>query len=596
MILQSLAKMARRDGLVENPAFQSVPVRWIVTLDAEGHFQTLDNTDYTPPAEGKRKPKVQYKKREIPRRSGRTSGDKEEFLVDKSDYVLGILPEGDADNAKRRKLFREALETAQNSVTSTTLDAAVRFLSSDGERQRCIDDLRNQPFASNDLFTFRVGGTILDEVPELRTYWEQRVAASAEKGAVAQCLICGERKPMVDKHDSLKLPGAVTSGVALVSFNAGAFEKHGLDRNANAPVCRDCMVAYVNGLRRCLEENYPNPEGGSFRKQSTRLGDDTVAVYWDDESSPLSGLLALLSGDNPGQVKSLFEAAWKGLRPGAASERFYCLLLTGVQGRASVRGMHTSTLQGVKNSLFGIEQRPGYFACIESAVGTEKPAPISTLLASLALPGKSAQLPSSLGEELFLNAILAQPLSQFFLTTAVTRTRAERKVTWPRAALLQLYFQRSLKPGMRKPPMSLDVNEPDAAYRYGRLLAVLEDLQIRYHNRKPNSTIVDRFYAAASTRPATAFPRLLTLAQNHLRTVKYADNYSRSIQEILGGLPGAQGFKSTLNLEEQGRFALGFFQQKNEIFRLKTERSGKKDAAETASNEPEEKSATEEEE
>jgi CRISPR-associated protein Csd1 len=107
-------------------------------------------------------------------------------------------------------------------------------------------------------------------------------------------------------------------------------------------------------------------------------------------------------------------------------------------------------------------------------------------------------------------------------------------------------------------------------------LAVLEDLQIRYHNgHKPNSTIVDRFYAAASTRPATAFPRLLTLAQNHLRSVPYADLYSRKIEEILGGLEGAEGFKSTLNLEQQGRFALGYFQQKNEIFRQKGERAGK---------------------
>lgn len=602
MILESLAKMARRDRLVENPAFQSVPVRWILTLDAEGHFQTLDDTAYTPAAEGKRKPKVRYKKREIPRRSIRPGKVmRPEFLVDNAQYVFGVETENAATKKQipmddYRKSFLACLQKAQASVTCSQLDAVVDFLGDETQRQCCIDALRKEAFASNDLFTFRVGDTMLDEVPELRAYWEQRTAAAAEQGETSQCLICGKDKPMVDKHDSLKLPGAVTSGVALVSFNAGAFEKHGLERNTNAPICRDCMVAYVNGLRRCLEENYPKPDGGSFRKQSMRLSDDTVAVYWDDESSPISGLLALLSGDNPGQIKSLLEAAWKGLRPEAPAARFYCLLLTGAQGRASVRGMHTSTLAGVRDSLLGDAERPGYFACIESAVGTEKPSPVSTLLASLALPGKSAHLPSSLGEELFLNAVLARPLSQFFLTTAVARTRAERKITWPRAALLQLYFQRSLKPGMRKPPMSLDVNETDAAYRYGRLLAVLEDLQIRYHNnRKPNSTIVDRFYASASTRPATAFPRLLTLAQNHMRSVPYAELYSRNIEEILGGLAGAVGFKSTLNLEEQGRFALGFFQQKNEIFRQKAGRSAKNITAEAASNETGNHSATEEE-
>jgi CRISPR-associated protein Csd1 len=583
MILQSLAKMAVRDRLVENPAFQSVPVRWIVTLDAQGNFQTLDKTDYTPPPEGKRKPKVQYKKREIPRRSVRPGKVvKPEFLVDNAQYVFGVETENAATKKQipmdeYRKSFLELLKKAQTANASGQLNSVINFLNNEMQRLRCIDELRKEPFASNDLFTFRVGDTMLDEVPELRAYWEQRMAAALEQREAGQCLLCGECKPLVDKHDLVKLPGAVTSGVALVSFNSGAFEKHGLDRNENAPICRDCMVAYVNGLRRCLEENYPKPDGsGNFRRQSMRLGDDTTAVYWDDESSPISAMLAQLSGDNPGQVKSLLVAAWKGLRSDAPSARFYCLLLTGSQGRASVRGMHTTTLACVKDSLLGTAARPGYFDCIESAVGAERPAPISTLLSSLALPGKSAQLPSCLGEELFLNAVLGRPLSSYFLTSAVTRTRAERKVTWPRAALLQLYFQRSLNPQMRKPPMSLDVDVTDAAYRYGRLLAVLEDLQIRYHNgHKPNSTIVDRFYAAASTRPATAFPRLLTLAQNHLRSVPYADLYSRKIEEILGGLEGAEGFKSTLNLEQQGRFALGYFQQKNEIFRQKGERAGK---------------------
>jgi hypothetical protein len=156
-------------------------------------------------------------------------------------------------------LFRQALESAQTSVANAALDATVGFLANGAERQRCIDELRKEPFASNDLFTFRVGETMLDEVPELRAYWEQRMAAASEQREAGQCLLCGERKPLVDKHDSVKLPGAVTSGVALVSFNSGAFEKHGLDRNGNAPICRDCMVAYVNGLRRCLEENYPKP-------------------------------------------------------------------------------------------------------------------------------------------------------------------------------------------------------------------------------------------------------------------------------------------------------------------------------------------------
>jgi CRISPR-associated protein Csd1 len=100
------------------------------------------------------------------------------------------------------------------------------------------------------------------------------------------------------------------------------------------------------------------------------------------------------------------------------------------------------------------------------------------------------------------------------------------------------------------------------------LLAVLEALQINYHSgKKPNSTIVDRFYAAASTRPATVFPRLLTLAQNHLKTASYADFFGRQITEVLDGLDGANGFRPTLSIEQQGRFALGYFHQRADRFK-----------------------------
>lgn len=589
MILESLAKMAHRDRLVEEPAFQSVPVRWIVNLDAEGHFCGLDDTAYTPPAEGKRKPKVQYKLREVPRRSGRTSGDKAEFLVDKSDYVLGVLPEGSTGRDRsdlRRSLFLNDLRQAAIIVSHPALSAVIAFLEDDAQRQLCIDRLIETPFASNDLFTFRAGDVLLDELPELRSYWSSRVTESSQNQATKQCLLCGKQKPIVEKHDSIKLPGAVTSGVALVSFNSDAFEKHGLSRNENAPICRDCMVAYVNALRRCLDRRYPRPDGdGHFSPQSVRLSADTVAVYWDDECSAISAGLWALDSDDPSAVKSVLHSPWEGLRPAAPASGFYCLLLTGAQGRASVRGMHIGTLGEVIENLRGGPDKTGYFTCLEAAGFREKPAPISLLIRSLAVQGKLENLPPELSAEVFLSAVLGKPLSHWFLGAAVNRIRAEREVTWARAALLHLFFQRNPNPDLRKTPMSLDVDSPDPAYRYGRLLAVLERLQIRALKRTPNSTIVDRYYSAASTRPATAFPRLLSLAQYHLRSVDYPAGFSKDIGEILAGLEGAKGFKPTLSLEEQGRFALGYFHQRNAHFNRPT----------TQSTEPEEAVAVAEE-
>src|SRR5208337_2141870 len=123
-------------------------------------------------------------------------------------------------------------------------------------------------------------------------WWASRGDEANDQTERKQCLICGRVDVPTRLHDSLKLPGAVTSGVPLISFNSGAFEKHGLSGNDNAPVCRACMVAYVNALRRCLDDKYPNSKGGgTFPQQSVRLSNDTTAVYWDEQSSDLTAKL-----------------------------------------------------------------------------------------------------------------------------------------------------------------------------------------------------------------------------------------------------------------------------------------------------------------
>jgi CRISPR-associated protein Csd1 len=573
MILESLRDLAEREGLVDEPAFQSVPVRWVIDLDEQGKFQTLDDTAYMVQEEGKRKPRQEFKRMSVPRRTVRPGQvTKPEFLVDNAQYVLGIQPEG--AKAKKipmetyRRSFVDLLRTAKTAVDSPVLNAAIAFLENEEQRGHAVADLQTRRFGSGDWITFRLRGKFIHEAREVCDWWVNQNDDSSDDLRKTQCLVCGRVKPPARIHDKLTLEGTGTFGAPLVGFNKEAFEKHGLSGNENAPVCRTCMVAYVNALRRCLDDKFPRREGGTFPQQSVRLNKDTTAVYWDDQSSQLTGSLWWLDNENPSVVKHILESAWKGERPAFSKARFYCLILTGAEGRAVVRGMHTSTVEEVSRYV------ESYFNCIELVSRDGRPAPIYELLRSLVRKSDQKDhrkhLQPWLAAEVFLSAVLGKPLSNRFLAAAVSRIRAERDVTPPRAALLILYFQRKERkePKGRKFPMSLDIDSTDPAYRYGRLLAVLEALQINYHNgRKPNSTIVDRFYAAASTRPATVFPRLLTLAQNHLKTASYATFFSKQITEVLEGLDGANGFRPMLSIEQQGRFALGYFHQRADRFK-----------------------------
>ena len=127
--------------------------------------------------------------------------------------------------------------------------------------------------------------------------------------------------------------------------------------------------------------------------------------------------------------------------------------------------------------------------------------------------------------------------------------------------------------------MSLDSQNTNSGYLLGRLFAVLERAQ-EFANPGINATIRDRFYGAASSTPVTAFPHLLKLKNHHLSKLDnkgLAVNLEKQIGEIMNGL---EDFPSQLSLPDQGRFAVGYYHQRQAFFI-------KKDATDTIKKEEE---------
>jgi CRISPR-associated protein Csd1 len=111
----------------------------------------------------------------------------------------------------------------------------------------------------------------------------------------------------------------------------------------------------------------------------------------------------------------------------------------------------------------------------------------------------------------------------------------------------------------------LDIANPNPAYRLGRLFAALEKIQ---QEASPglNATILDRYYGAASSTPVAVFTTLLRLKNHHLAKLGNrgrATNFERLLGEILGGI---DDFPLHLTLPEQGRFALGYYHQRQAFF------------------------------
>jgi CRISPR-associated protein Csd1 len=118
--------------------------------------------------------------------------------------------------------------------------------------------------------------------------------------------------------------------------------------------------------------------------------------------------------------------------------------------------------------------------------------------------------------------------------------------------------------------VSLDTENNDPGYLLGRLFASLESAQRAALGGKVNATIRDRYFGAASATPASIFPLLLRNAQNHLGKIRkekarLATVLEKQLDEIVGKLSAE--FPKSLRMESQGRFAIGYYHQRSEIFK-----------------------------
>lgn len=119
--------------------------------------------------------------------------------------------------------------------------------------------------------------------------------------------------------------------------------------------------------------------------------------------------------------------------------------------------------------------------------------------------------------------------------------------------------------------MSLDPSNRNEGYLLGRLFAALEKVQ---EEASPgiNATIRDRFYGAASSTPVTVFGNLMRQKNHHIAKI---DNPGRQVfyEKLIGQImEGIDDFPAHLSLDDQGRFAIGYYHQRQDFYTRKTDR------------------------
>ncbi len=136
-----------------------------------------------------------------------------------------------------------------------------------------------------------------------------------------------------------------------------------------------------------------------------------------------------------------------------------------------------------------------------------------------------------------------------------------------RFAFAKLILNRNRKIEIMEITEQKKTETTDAAYQCGCLLAVLAEIQAKAHDYKLKGfSVVQRYFGVAMASPASVFSILLKLNRHHLNMIGRCDKYrgrERFLDEAIQNiLTKVDNFPRTLDLHAQGRFAIGYYQQK----------------------------------
>ena len=393
------------------------------------------------------------------------------------------------------------------------------------------------------------------------------------------CLVTGESDALEEKHrriDGVLRPEKVLiKPDTLIGFNHDSFNSFKKSKGKNAPVGKKSAFAYVTALNTLLAEN---------SRQKLQVGDATT-VFWSAKQDVFEDICSDFfeepPKDDPDRLTNAVVALYESVNNGvfvtdSNDTHFYVLGLSPNAARISVRFWYADTIAGLSRNF------RAWFDDLEIVHGPKNLnyLPLWRYLVSLAALGKTENIPHGLAGNIMRAILSGLPLPLSLLQVAILRNRAEQDVTYPRAALIKAALNRLVKHSKSTTEgelkVSLDTENDNIGYRLGRLFAVLGNVQHAALGGQTNTTIRDRYYGAASASPVSVFPTLLRNAKNHLGKLRkeksgLAVKLEKEIQEILWGRDdeiksGIPDFPAHLFLKDQGRFAIGYYHQRQDFF------------------------------
>ena len=565
MILQAMTRYYEdllSRGEIAAPGWSPAKISYALCLNGAGDLEQVIPT-MEEVTKGK-KTVLQPQTFSLPAAVKRTVGIGANFLWDNSSYLLGVDQKGKPERS--RDCFAAAAQkhhAVLDGVDSPIARAILTFFDTwqpehAAEHPALTGQFEEVTAGANLLF--RVDGCYPQKDDAIRAAWQSCRESSDPDAVRMQCLVTGREDEITATHPAIKgVRNAQSSGAALVSFNAPAFCSYGREQNFNAPVGKYAAFAYTAALNHLLAD----------RKNVQLIGDTTV-VCWAEGADPAyqSFFGTACFGAETGLSDDDLRAALKRLaelKPcddlGIDPNRpFYILGLAPNAARLSVRFFLRDSFGRLMKNVNAHYER---LEIVRPAYAKTNILPLWAMLRETVNLNSRDKSPSPAMAGAATRAVFSGgPYPASLLEAVMLRIRAERNITWGRAAIIKAYYLKNPHKDCPKEVLTVSLNEAstDTAYTLGRLFSVYEAVQ-QAANPGINTTIKDKYFNSAAAMPAGIFPVLNNLCQKHLRKLDgrqrvYYDKQIMTLKGILG-----ESYPMRMTLAQQGSFDLGYYHQ-----------------------------------
>lgn len=591
MLIKALCDYAEKQADTGVPeGWQEQSIHFRILLTPEGDVR--DIVDVREPAEvpakgGKTKTVLRPKTILLPFRTQKTAIDSN-TIEHRPFYIFGL--EFDAE-----KGFLADSPKAQKSHTAFVKHELAFFAGLDSEiclaYRRFLEKWKPEEMTEHPAllalgkeyksayfgFALGVGSGNLEEDPLFKARYAASLADTVQPDTGTSetvCGILGERLPAARIHDKISgFPGGQSSGCVLVGMKESAFESYGKSQSYNSNVSEKAMKQYTKTLNALISD----------RRHYKKLG-DLVILYFaisSDDSAECAWLSDFLT-DSPADAEQenyeldrLMREVQQG-KLNALPEHgfdpdvtFYIAGITPNATRLCQKFIVRDKFGAVVRHLAQFQQdlrigdstRQVSFRQIEKQLISPK--------------STNDKVPPPLMTALMLAAINGTRYPEGLLASVIRRVKTDSdeennhfiKLNDIRAGIIKACLNRKAKKEEIK--LAWDEQNLNPAYLCGGLFAVYEKIQLDASGGGLNRTVKDAYFASACSRPASVLPKLAMLSQNHMRKLSEGSNiyYQRMIGGLMEGLAGA--FPSTLSLDDQGRFIVGYYHMNRKLWEKK---------------------------